>query len=401
MNKGSGLQQGGLAQESNWYKKSWWLLANGLAALGGFGLAIYATLHHWRFKNLGTTDFACNVNATVSCDAAAASSYSELVGIPLGVWASGFYLALLTTLVLLWLGVGRRQQQLLAYFMLTVGGLVVSLVLAAISFAVLQVVCLVCIGIYLVNLLLAGLAFKERALLRSSWSLGGASKALVQIAAVMALGIAGCQALKPTGALHEARMQQNAEQPLAPRVEIPIATSPYMGAGEDYRLGDDNAKVTIVAFSDFECPACKHMSEVLEKIREDFPTGVRIVFRNFPLDQGCNPGMKVPLHTVACKIAALARCAGQQEKFWQFHDLAFRNQAQAHSQAEAWAKQVGLSEDDIKACLASDSIKKKVQDDIALGEKLGVDSTPTLFINNRKFEGSREELENTIRTLLE
>jgi protein-disulfide isomerase len=186
-------------------------------------------------------------------------------------------------------------------------------------------------------------------------------------------------------------------------MEIPIATSPYAGAGEDFRSGSDaSAQVTIVEFSDFECPACETMSSLLHQLREEFPADkVRLVFRNFPLDQSCNPAIRRPMHMNACKVAYLARCAGQNQKFWQFHDAAFKYHAEAATQAETWALALGLTQDEIAACLNSESIKNKVKDDMAWAEKLGVDSTPTLFINNRKFIGPREALSGLIRALLE
>jgi protein-disulfide isomerase len=143
------------------------------------------------------------------------------------------------------------------------------------------------------------------------------------------------------------------------------------------------------------------MADLLHEVHAKFGKAVRLVFRNYPLDHSCNKAIQRPMHGAACKLAFLARCAGQYDKFWQFHDMAFKYQAEAARKAEQWAMEVaGLKQEKVAACLASASIRDKVLDDIALGDKFGIDSTPTLFINNRKFIGRRDELDGLLTELV-
>ena len=114
-------------------------------------------------------------------------------------------------------------------------------------------------------------------------------------------------------------------------IDLPLALSPYSGAGEDYRKGSDEAAVTIVEFADFQCPGCRQMSNNLEILADEFGDDVRLVFRNYPLDKSCNSGMGRQLHDYACEAAVLGRCAGQYGRFWPFHDLVFANQSSINS----------------------------------------------------------------------
>ena len=113
--------------------------------------------------------------------------------------------------------------------------------------------------------------------------------------------------------------------------------------------------------------------------------------------------MQRSIHEHACDIARLARCAGQFGKFWQYHDLAFAEQREADAdKVVAWAQQVGLSAEQIATCRASPSIVEKIQDDIALGSRIGVEGTPAVFINGKRYVGAPqvEALRQAIDSLL-
>src|SRR5690606_25971169 len=115
--------------------------------------------------------------------------------------------------------------------------------------------------------------------------------------------------------------------------EIPINTSPYSGFGEDFRKGGDQAAVVLTEFADFQCPACASFAPTLETLHKDFGDRILIVYKNYPLDTTCNPQLSNQIHEFACDMAVAARCAGQYEKFWQFHDLAFARQSSVSSEA--------------------------------------------------------------------
>src|SRR5690606_27345113 len=113
--------------------------------------------------------------------------------------------------------------------------------------------------------------------------------------------------------------------------------------------------------------------------------------KNFPLNNQCNPAMGGGGgHPNSCNIATMARCAGQYGKFWQYHDLAFAGQRSITSQSHiGWAKEVGLTDDQIQTCLKSKDIREKIADDGRLGNEVDVEGTPTVYINGRKYHGRR------------
>jgi protein-disulfide isomerase len=171
-----------------------------------------------------------------------------------------------------------------------------------------------------------------------------------------------------------------------------------MGKGEDYRLGSDEAPIVIHEFVDFECPACAMASRALKDLKTEFPSAVLLVFRNYPLDKSCNDNIKKDFHKNSCALAQLARCAGRKGKFWEFHDLAFNGQKSASlEKASEWALSVGLSQFEINNCLQDDAVLAKIRDDISQGDKLGVEGTPAIFVNGKKFEGDFQTLKNFVQ----
>jgi protein-disulfide isomerase len=180
-------------------------------------------------------------------------------------------------------------------------------------------------------------------------------------------------------------------------VTIPITTSAFGAQGEDYRRGPDDALFTLVVFSDFQCPACQRVGEMLQEISQKYRDRVRLVFKNYPLDNACNTSVQRPMHTFACQSAIAARCAGRYGLFWELHDLIFAQQsALSGDNLKVWSKKVGLTDEQITACATDKGLLEKVQEDIALGNKLAVNATPTVFLNGERVTDF-EHLEEKIR----
>jgi len=144
--------------------------------------------------------------------------------------------------------------------------------------------------------------------------------------------------------------------------------------------GSAAAPITIVEFSDFECPFCSRAEETLRKVRDVYGDRVRLVFRDYPL----------PSHRGAPKAAEAAHCADEQGKFWEMHDRLFsKNGAQqTETELRKAAADVGLDEVAFSRCFASGkyaSIWKSSQEE---GARAGVGSTPTFFLNGRMIIGA-------------
>lgn len=141
-------------------------------------------------------------------------------------------------------------------------------------------------------------------------------------------------------------------------------------------LGEANAKVTIVAFSDFECPYCSQAAPKMHEIAKAYPKDVKLYFLHFPLS----------FHKAAMPAAVAAQCANQQNKFWEMHDKLFANQSGLNDELfKSTAKEIGLDEAKFTACLADAASKDFVNKDMEQGNAAGVEGTPSVFINGKHF----------------
>jgi protein-disulfide isomerase len=171
--------------------------------------------------------------------------------------------------------------------------------------------------------------------------------------------------------LDELRTAANLQIDLpAPRVEV-AASGPARGPSD--------AKVTIVEFSDFQCPYCGSAFTTVEQLMQQYAGKVKLVFRQFPL----------PIHPQAEKAAEASLCAADQGKFWEFHDMLFKNQKKLDiSDLKANAAAVGLDGPKFAQCLDSGEKKKQVDLDLEAGQAVGVNGTPAFFINGVFLNGA-------------
>jgi len=146
-------------------------------------------------------------------------------------------------------------------------------------------------------------------------------------------------------------------------------------------IGDDSAPVTIVEFSDFQCPYCAHVGPTLKKITEDYSGKVRLVFRQFPLTN---------IHKQAEIAAEASLCAADQGKFWEMHDSMFADQKSlTEDQLKQKAADLGLDSEAFNGCMESKSHLKAIEADVRAGIKAGVTGTPAFFINGRPLSGAQ------------
>ncbi len=158
--------------------------------------------------------------------------------------------------------------------------------------------------------------------------------------------------------------------------------------------GNPGAPITIVEFSDFQCPFCKKTRATLQQIMDTYKGKVYYAFRNFPLS----------FHKQARKAAIAAECAGDQKKYWEYSAILWEKQgAQDPDQLKEYAKDLGLNEKKFVECLASDKYEDKIDKDIQDGSKAGVSGTPAYFINGifvsgaQPFEKFQEIIEDELQ----
>jgi protein-disulfide isomerase len=154
--------------------------------------------------------------------------------------------------------------------------------------------------------------------------------------------------------------------------------------------GPANAPVTIVEFSDFQCPYCSRVVPAIEQAVKKYGDKVRVVFRQFPLNN---------IHPQAQKAAEASLCANEQGKFWELHDAMFADQkALGVDQLKAKAAELKLDAEKFASCVDSGKFASQVAADLAAGQKAGVSGTPAMFINGRFLNGAVpfEEIARTI-----
>ncbi len=184
------------------------------------------------------------------------------------------------------------------------------------------------------------------------------------------------------GNLLEAAIQppQQAGQPQPP---APTGAPVEVSADDDAVKGSETAPVTIIEFSDYQCPFCaRFWQETLPSIDKEYiQTGkVRFIYRDYPL----------PFHPQAQPSAVAAECAGDQGKYWEMHDKIFENQASlSDSSYDGFAQAIGLNLNTFKTCVSDGKKVAEIQKDLADGQAAGVSGTPAFFVNGVKIEGAQ------------
>jgi protein-disulfide isomerase len=213
---------------------------------------------------------------------------------------------------------------------------------------------------------------------------------VVLVIALMGVSFVSGYIIGGSGTGNVVAQQPSAQQPSQPSQPSaptqPSAPSPTVAvsADDDPVKGDANAPVEIIEFSDFQCPFCsRFFSDTLPQLeREYIDTGkVKFVYRDFPLDS---------IHPQATPAAEAANCAKEQDKFWEYHDKIFQNQAiMSPASYKQWAQELGLNTQQFNSCLDSRKYQEEVRKDFQDGASAGVGGTPTFYVNGVELVGAQ------------
>lgn len=357
-----------------------------LLSLGGLAAAWYLVeMHIQAVLGQDVGGSLCRAHDLLDCQAAAQSAFSTVAGIPIALFGLCFYAG--TLLLALFDRESLRQMDKPfgpAALSASLYGLALlySLFLGGVSLVVLKSACPFCVMLYLINGLGLGAALSwvgrsprelMRAQLKSLREVinGWSGLFLLTFGFVLLVGVQIVEVALRDGAIEQAQ-----------KLEAKEAKTYDPG---DYRLSDAPAKgpkdapVHIVVFSTFPCPYCATFSPVLEVLGREFVEELRVEYRHFPM----------PTQEYGQETAYGAHCAGEQGAFWPMHDLLFER-APAHSPEEilGYVRELELDEEAFKRCESSSATKARVELDVEAGTKLGVDGTPTFFMNGNKFEGA-------------
>ena len=175
---------------------------------------------------------------------------------------------------------------------------------------------------------------------------------------------------QPSGAVVEAPVTQQTEYT---RYDIPTENA--------YSIGPANAPITIVEFSDYQCPFCRRWhAEVYEPLLAAYPGPIRLVYRHLPLTS---------IHPDAMSAAEAAMCAGEQDAYWPYHEKLFSSESLGNSTYIRYAQDLGLNMTTFEACLTDHKYQQAIQADSDFALNLGIRSTPTFFINGLAVVGAQ------------
>jgi protein-disulfide isomerase len=180
----------------------------------------------------------------------------------------------------------------------------------------------------------------------------------------------------------EARRRAALGRELRQRYPVKIALAPPradVGADDDPFMGPQDAPVTLVEFSDFQCPYCRSVQSVLKRLMTAYHGQLKLVFRDFPLRQ---------IHPEAQKAAEAAQCANDQGQFWQYHDRLFAVTELGGEALKQYAVELGLDAEQFDTCLDSEKYSQEVQNDIDDAIAVGVNATPSFFVNGLPINGA-------------
>ena len=369
-----------------------------ICSLAGLVVSVMAAYVHYRMLADPTYTSVCDVSATVSCTQVYSSRYGTFQGLPVSVFGA-IWFGFATLVSLAWWTTSRTalRESLPGYlFAGSTLALAVVLYLGYASFVVLKLVCVLCMITYaaVIGLFLVTGAASSLPMLTLPRRVTRDLRVLVTSPIALALsvlflaGTVSAIALFPRDVAASAATSPAPEPSAAAQSELErfLSTAPRVPLA----ISADGAKVLIVKFADFQCPACGQAylsyKPILAKYAASHPGAVRMVMKDYPLQMECNPGLRQTLHPAACDAAVAMRLAQATGKADALEEWLYTHQPQmTPASVRQAAKDIGGVSDFEAKYAATLAL---VKGDVALGQSLQVNQTPTFFMNGVKIDGA-------------
>ncbi len=411
-----------------------------LALLNAAVSAALLMQHHGDSRGTAAVGEVCGAGGDSGCETVARSPYSSVRGVPVAAIGLAFALSLALLAALGLLGgpdtrVTAAGIALLALFL----ALVVAVVLLGVQLVLIKAFCKLCVLTYALNALAlmlllptrrhgasvaAGLRYNEGRVAMAGWALGSlalvaavlafdmalASRAVVRAASggsVLGASAGQLASPPPPGSdaqrhQEEARVAQEQNRRLQEILDDPKKLEEYFaekasreyeqGPVQNFNLkaapfkGPAEAPIRVVEFSDFLCPYCRSIAGAFASYIPQASGRVVLYFKNYPLEQSCNPNVTRTIHPGACNLALGAVCAQDQGKFWPYHDRVFATVPSNPGipEVSALAAAAGLDGAALSTCMSGASARDRLAAEIQEAKQGRVDATPTVFINGRK-----------------
>ncbi len=333
----------------------------------------------------------CSVNDFIDCDGIAKTTEAQFLGIPLAYWGLFFY-----AFVFLMLFAPKLKNFKLFKFMevfknpldylasLGLFAFIISMVLLCLSLFEIKKLCVLCAFTYILNLLIGCIAtdFKNggfiHSIKQSVIDFLDAIKVKAYLIAfiVVMLAAAGCLAYTRISFVFAPQVKR--------QYELKEFTHPnykkYNVKGNI--LGDENAKITIYVYSDYQCPICPAQNIMMYKLAKEMK-GIQIIHKNLPLDTECNPYLQAPFHQGSCINARYAIAAEKQGKFWEMNSILFDKKPQTEDDILGLVKNMNFDIGKLQADANSPETAKEIKEQIKYAYNNGINGTPATIINGK------------------
>lgn len=358
-----------------------------LACLGLIVSIVIIRVHYQISLNPGDMSF-CHISDAIDCDAVLSSPYVKLGPFFNAELAFGYYLILIWGLFEAW-GAKKPLPAFSYIFIWAVIAAVYNITLNFLSIMKLRAVCPLGLILSVINLaVLILLPLKMKVpFLRLPATLCQklllAPKSLLFYGAgtilIFGMGLLFARKLNPQaqfsfGIIPEAYLRTFYA---LPQKEVPLPKRPVSG--------NPNAPLTILAFSDLQCPPCRRFEAALKPVLKQYGDRIRVIYLNYPLDSSCNPTVSGTRYPMACIAAKEALCTYQHGKFSEYRDLVFEHRERGRASLSNLIREVGMDLSSFENCLASEKTAGLLKEDIATSTQFDVEGVPSIYINGRRF----------------
>jgi len=331
----------------------------------------------------------CKLGENFDCDAVALSSYSAVGGFP--VAALGMIYAALALVLGLWIYFSRHEEASLksavSWTLWATGlTLIPTLGLAAISVLSLNTLCLLCFVTYLLHAALFLITLLMHRQTRGDLQIWKTVSQVPRFVWISGGVIAATHLLAP--AMVSSAVDEN--RGIA-QLESALIQEHFQAPAKDFQItnapsrGPENAKVTIVEYSDFQCPFCARSAATMSAVLKAYEGRVRYVYRNYPLDASCNPNGG--RHVLACLASKIGQCLFEEKgpiPFFAYKESVFQKQdSMTRDSLFQTAAAFGVPQGTLEACAAKPETQAKIVAQINEGSANGVEGTPSIFVNGR------------------
>jgi len=377
-----------------------------IASILGAVVALISTHQYFRILTQGLEQESfCAISEFINCDTATASSYSTFLHIPVA-WF-GFLTYLIITgfsFVCIFSSKKRVETAAMAWF-LSILAILYSIRMAYVLAFILKVICVECVVLYLINIInfivlwkVLNVPIKKTVLFFVDYikaifkktNLDFSPKFITHTIVIIFVFVVGWLLMYNK----VLAFKQNEGISLKQKVDAHYIQSLYdIKVKPDWPMwGTKGAPVTIIEFSEFQCPFCKLSAFNFKPYLREFKKDVQYYFVNYPLDNSCNVFMDHQMHPKACMEAMASVCVNKLGgDFWGFHDDLFRDQKNITSEnMEKLALKYGIDKTKFNECLNSDEIKKQIADDVETANSIYIKGVPAIFINGRKLKYWRD-----------